>query len=112
MSRNLNIWGVLDESGTNGAECNRKVASGRRVADGIRSLVNARDLQIECAKMLHETLLMSILSYGGESMLWKEKERSRIKTVQMDILRGLVGIRRMDSLECTDKGVVRNEDGA
>ena len=35
---------VLDESGTDGAECSRKVASGRRVAGAIRSLVNARDL--------------------------------------------------------------------
>ena len=36
---------VLDESGTDGAECSRKVVSGRRVASAIRSLVNARDLQ-------------------------------------------------------------------
>ena len=36
----------LDESGTDGAECNRKVASGRRVASAIRSLVNARDLKL------------------------------------------------------------------
>ena len=31
---------VLDKSGTDGAECNRKVASGRMVEGGIRSLVN------------------------------------------------------------------------
>ena len=35
---------VLDESGTDGAECSRKVVSGRRVRDAIRSLVNDRDL--------------------------------------------------------------------
>ena len=29
-------------------------------------------------------------------MLWREKERSRIGAVQMDILRSLLGIRRMD----------------
>ena len=43
---------VLDESGTDGAECNRKVASGRRVAGAIRFLVNARDLQLECDRVL------------------------------------------------------------
>ena len=37
----------LDESGSYGAECSRKVASGRRVAGTIRFLVNARDLQLE-----------------------------------------------------------------
>ena len=30
ISWNLNIWGVLDGSGRDGAECSRKVASGRR----------------------------------------------------------------------------------
>ena len=34
--------------------------------------------------------------YGSVTVLWKEKERSRIRAVQMDNLRGLVGIRRMD----------------
>ena len=33
---------VLDESGTDGAECSTKVASGRRVAGTIMSLVNAK----------------------------------------------------------------------
>ena len=35
---------VLDESGTDGAECSRKVASGRKVSCAIRPLVNAIDL--------------------------------------------------------------------
>ena len=35
---------VLDESGTDGAVCSKKVASLRRVAGAIRSLVDARDL--------------------------------------------------------------------
>ena len=32
----------------------------------------------------------------AEKMLWKEKERSRIRAVQLDNLRGMLGIRRMD----------------
>ena len=36
-----NIWDVLDKSGTDGAECSRKVASGRGVVGVIRFLVNA-----------------------------------------------------------------------
>ena len=55
---------VLDESGTDGAECSRKVASGRRVAGAMRSLVNARGLQLECARVLHETLLVPVFIYG------------------------------------------------
>ena len=46
--------------------------------------------------VLHETWPVPVLMYGSKTMFWKEKERSRIKAVEMDNLRGLVGIRRMD----------------
>ena len=45
---------------------------------------------------LHETLLVPVLMYDSETMLWKEKERSTVRAVQKDNLRGLLGIRRMD----------------
>ena len=72
------------------------MASGRRDAGVIRSLVNARDLQLERARVLYETLLVAVLMYGSETMLWREKERPRVRAVQMDNLRRLLGIRRMD----------------
>ena len=53
---------VLDESGIDEAECTRKVASGRRVSGAIRSLVNARSLQLECSMVLHESLLVPVLT--------------------------------------------------
>ena len=37
--------------------------------------------------VLHKTLLVPIVKYGSETMLWKEKKRSRIRAVQMDNLR-------------------------
>ena len=45
------------------------------------------------ARVLHEILLV----YGSETMLWKEM-RFRIRAVQIDNLRGLLGIRRMDKV--------------
>ena len=59
-------------------------------------MVNARGLQLECVRVLHEGLLMSVLLYGSETILLRKKERSRIRAVQMDNLRGLLGIRRME----------------
>ena len=61
---------VLDEAGTNGAECSR---------------------------VFPETLLVHVLTYGSEIMLWKEKERPRVRAVQMDNLIGFLVITRMDS---------------
>ena len=60
---------VLDESGRDGAECSRKVVSGRRVEGVIRSLDNARDLQLEYARVLNKTLLVPVLMYGSEGVI-------------------------------------------
>ena len=58
---------VLNESSTDRSEYSRKVASGR-VADGIRSLVNARVYSLSVLG-LHETLLLSVLMLDSETML-------------------------------------------
>ena len=58
----------MDEAGTGGVECSRKVASGRE--EGCRCHhvpSNARDLKLECARVLHEKLLVSVLIYGSDS---------------------------------------------
>ena len=47
---------------------------------------------------LRESLLMPVFTYGSEIMIWREKERARIRAVKMDNLRGLLGIRRMDKV--------------
>ena len=60
MCRNLNIWDVFWKN---------QVESGRRVAGAIRFLVNVRGLQLECARVLHETLLVPFLIYGSETMI-------------------------------------------
>ena len=68
------------------------------MAGAIKSLVNARDLQLQCVIVLHEILLVPVLMYSNGIMLWKEKEKSRIRAIQMDNLRGLLGIRRMNRI--------------
>ena len=55
-----------------------------------------RSLQCKCARLLYEGFVMPVLLYGSETLIWREKERSRIRAVQMDNLRGLVGVRRID----------------
>ena len=59
--------------------------SGRRVAGAIRFLVNAKDLQLKCARVLHEILLVPILMYDNKTMLWKEKATSRIRLYRLTL---------------------------
>src|SRR5678815_297379 len=52
---------VLDEKGTDDAECSRKVVNGRKVAGAIKSLVDVKGLSLECARALHEGMLLPVL---------------------------------------------------
>ena len=66
--------------------------------------------QFECARFLRETLLVPVLRYCSKTIIWKEKERSRIRGLQMDNLRCLLGIRRMDKVQnARKKGVWSDE---
>ena len=65
--------GVLDEPGTDVAECRRKVTSVRKVAGTIRSLLNARGLELECARVLYERLFVLFHLYGSETMIWRSR---------------------------------------
>ena len=45
-------------------------------------------MELQCATVLLETLVIPVLIDERETMLRKETERSRIRVVQMDNLRG------------------------
>ena len=57
----------MNESGTNFAECGRRVGSGRKVEGAIGFLVNVRELQLEYERVLHEALLLAVLLYVSET---------------------------------------------
>ena len=61
-----------------------------------KGYANAKGLQFGCAWVLHEGLRMPVLLYGSETDMERYNERYRIRPVQMDNLRGLLGIRRMN----------------
>ena len=64
----------------------------RKVAGLIRTMVNARGLQIDRGRTLHETLVMPVLMYSSKTkIIWKVEAGSRIRTVQIN-LRGLLGL--------------------
>ena len=49
------------------------MASGKKVAVAIRSLVNVKSLLLECVRVLHESLLVPVLTYSGETMIWRRR---------------------------------------
>ena len=47
---------------------------GGYVAGTIRSLINAKGLQLECTRVLHEALLVPVLLYGSEKDMVRKGE--------------------------------------
>ena len=76
----------------NQVQMRQSVVGRRRVEGGYQVLV---DLWLMLGG-LYETLLVPVLMYGSETMILKEEKRSRIRAVQMDKIKSLLGIRRMD----------------
>ena len=62
--------------------------------------------------MVHERLLMPFLLYGNETMIWREKDRSRIRAVQIDNLRSLIEYRmyKLEIYEEVAKGMDKRID--
>ena len=63
----------MDEAGTNGAECSRKMASGRRVAGAIRFLVNARDFSLSVQESCVKHCLCLFLSIAVKQCYGKRR---------------------------------------
>ena len=64
-------------------------------------------MQLECARALHETLLVPVLMYGSEKMIWKEKEKSlELDRVPNARIRELYGVTK-EVDESIDEGVLR-----
>ena len=69
MCQNLSTWVVFWMNLVQILQCHKKVASERKVAGNIWSMFNAKGLQLECARVLHEALLMPVLIFGSETMI-------------------------------------------
>ena len=67
MSTNLNIW---DMFWMKQVQMEKNAVGRWRAGGGLQvssRLVHARDLQLECARVLHETSLVPVLMYGSET---------------------------------------------
>ena len=73
----------LDEPGTDGKEYCRKVASWRKVT---------KSFQFDYARLLRESLFMSVLVYENETLVGWKKEKSRFGAVLKDNIRSLMGM--------------------
>lgn len=51
-----------------------------------------------CARFPHNSMLVLALVCGSEALMWKKKEKSRIRVVKIDNLRGMQKMRMIDRM--------------
>ena len=88
---------ACDESGEDGVECFRK-ESGRKFVNIIRSIVNGSGLTSVCRDTAYRSYSFLFFNVWKRDCGMGEKERARIKAVEMHKLRGLLGIRIIEIL--------------
>ena len=59
--------------------------------------MNARGLPLESARLMHEDLVVPVLIYGSETMVWRRKVLG-LGSYGWIIFRCLLGIRRIDKM--------------
>ena len=89
---------MLDKKGVDDIKCGSKVSNGRQVAGAIESLVKARRLSFERNRVVHESMLLPVVMYGSKEMVWSQNYRSEVQTVQMNYLRRVLGVRKIDKM--------------
>ena len=98
---------VLDESCIDGVEYFRNLVRVRKVMGAIRSFMNPRTWQLECAKVLCEALCSSVILNITEELYGRRREDG-IRAVQMNDLRHLFGIR---SAKCMGERAIESYKG-
>ena len=97
----LYLGSVLEKRGDCMNEINHRVLQGRTVAYVAGNMVKKHNLSLESARALYESLLAPTILYGSETLYMKEQEKSRVRAIEMDYLRKIVGVRRTDKVRNT-----------
>jgi hypothetical protein len=90
------LGSILSKDGTCKAEIEQRVMKGRNVCGAIKKLVNQKSLSLECARALHEGVLVPTLLYSNETLTVYERDVSRLQAVEMSLLRNMIGVTRWD----------------
>ena len=83
-------------------EVNHRIGEAKKVAGGLQKLWKKRCVSREAKVGMYEGIVESSLLYGSEVWGLNVHERKRIEAVEMNCLRNICGLRRIDR--------VRNEE--
>ena len=100
--KSLVCWVIISEDGTTKNYIKNRIQQGKKAIRLLNSLLWSNKMKLQPKLTIYTTIEEPILTYGCECWQLSGKERKMIETVEMDFLRRLCNISRMQH--------VRNED--
>ena len=73
-----------------------------RAWEALESVLSSRGLEIKAKKCLYDGIILPTMLYGSEAWGMRSAERKKVGVLEMNCLRSLVGVSRLDR--------VRNEE--
>ncbi len=74
----------------------KEAVQGRKVVGSLGHMIKGGTVSMEVKKGLRGGTIVPTITYASETWVWNERQRSRIRAVEMSYLRSTCGVWRMD----------------
>ena len=88
----------LCEDGEMEGEVERRIGMTVQAVGAMKKVYESRDVSREAKVTVYEAVVIPTLTYGCETWVLKEKEKSRLQATEMRVLRKITGVSRLDHI--------------
>ena len=86
----------LSEDGKLESEVERKIGMTMQAVGAMKKVYESREISRETKVAVFKAVATSTLTYGCESWVLKEREKSRLQAAEIRVLRKMTGVSRLD----------------
>ena len=86
----------LSEDGKMGSEVERRIGMTMQTVGAMKKVYECREISREAKATVFEAVVIPTLTYGCDSWILKEREKSRPQATEMKVLRKTAGVTRQD----------------
>ena len=90
------LGSIVSKDGTMDGEIKERTLQGRKAIGELGSVVRGRSMSMGVKRDLRNSIVLPTLTYGRDLWKWNAAEQSKIRAVEMNYLRTVMGITRMD----------------
>ena len=86
----------FSENGRITSELNRRIGRAATFVGAVRTVFGNRELSREAKMTVCNAVVVPTLVYGCEAWVLKDRDKTRLQATQIEVLRRVVGVTRLD----------------